>query len=429
MKPPTALSVDNPHTDPPDSAREAIDRLEQELKAALDSHRRFGAPSPDASGLRRLMQRVIRRSLTWYTRPNQLFQGAVIRALQDIRLVLEHERVDREWQAVLSGRRLAPWEIDFSETATQSDILSCFRLLLGRNPEKHEWPGHAIRAGERLDVIVRSYLNCKEFIERHLLEHRGANAQLVELPNFKIYASPGDTFIGRVIIRSGEYEPHVAQIFHQSLRPGMVVLDIGANIGYFSLLAASLVGQDGFVYSWEPSPANARMLYASQLANRFTNIKIVQAAATETSGLLGYFPSSSNGNVAELAEASSDDVLSADTVMGLRIDDVLPKDARVAFVKIDVEGFEFRAMAGAREMLDRCRPSVVSEFSPEGLRHSSGVSGREYLEFFASRHYEFWLVTNSGQVAASIEEVLSRCERSGADHIDILLRPGRSSGT
>ena len=425
MKHPTALTADNSQAVPPDPAGAAIARLDQELKAAMESHRQFGDLSPDASGARRFVQKVIRRSLTWYTRPNQLFQRAVIRALEDIRSALEHERVDRE----VSGGTVAPWDIRFPETATESDIIYCFRLLLGRNPKKQEWPGHSIRAGEPLDLLVRSYLNSEEFAGRHLQEHRAGNAELVDLPNFKIYASLEDTFIGKVIIQSRQYEPHVTRIFQQYLRPGMVVVDIGANIGYFSLLAASLVGQDGFVYSWEPSPANARMLYASQLANGFTNIKIVQAAATETSGLLGYFRSSSNGNVAEIAKASPDEVLGAETVMGLRIDDVLPKDARVAFVKIDVEGFEFRAMTGAREMLGRCRPIVVSEFSPESLLHSSGVSGREYLEFFASYQYELSLVADDGPVAATTEEVLSRCEQSGTDHVDILLQPGRSSGT
>ena len=67
-----------------------------------------------------------------------------------------------------------------------------------------------------------------------------------------MYASREDTFLGSVITQTHDYEPHVSKVFREYLRPGMQVLDIGASIGYFSLLAASLVETDGLVYSWEP---------------------------------------------------------------------------------------------------------------------------------------------------------------------------------
>jgi FkbM family methyltransferase len=320
-------------------------------------------------------------------------------------------------------KKCRPWELDFPATATETDILYCFRLLLGRRPGKQEWPGHSWRVGQDLTPLVSSYLNSEEFAGRHLLERQLGQWELVELPLFRMYASREDTFIGRVITQTHDYEPHVSKIFCEYLRPGMRVLDIGASIGYFSLLAASLVAPNGFVYSWEPSPANVKMLYASQLVNAFSNMEIMQAAAAEKTSLLKYFRAFSNGNVAEVAGARSEDILSAETVMGLRIDDFVSPDIRIEFVKIDVEGYEFKALNGALKTIERSRPVIVSEFSPESLQHASGVSGRQYLEFLAQLGYDIFVLTDAGPVAASSDEVLLRFEQSGTDHIDMLLRP------
>ena len=131
----------------------------------------------------------------------------------------------------------------------------------------------------------------------------------------------------------------------------MRVLDIGANVGYFTLLAASLIGAEGFVYSWEPSPANVKRLYASQLLNEFSNIAIMQAAATDKTSLLKYFRNHSNGNAAELTGMTSQDMSSLETIMGLRIDDFISPDIHLDFVKIDVEGFEAEVIRGCSHHL------------------------------------------------------------------------------
>jgi FkbM family methyltransferase len=324
--------------------------------------------------------------------------------------------------------RCEPWEGDFLPTASEGDVLQCFRLLLGRKPSKQEWPGHSLHAGEDLASVVTGYLNSQEFADRHLLDRRPAGVGLVDLPQFRMFASADDPFIGTEIVRNRDYEPHVSEVFREYVKPGMGVLDVGANIGYFSLLSASLVGPSGFVYSWEPSPDNVKMLYASQLENAFTNIHIIQAAATEATTLLKYFRSSSNGNVAEVNGLRPQDALSVETVLGLRIDDIVPRSAKIGFMKIDVEGFEVKALAGALDTIQRNRPIVVSEFSPPQLQAGSGVSGEEYLGLFEELGYELSVITQVGPKAGSVAEILRHFEQSGTDHIDILLKPRASRG-
>lgn len=313
--------------------------------------------------------------------------------------------------------------MSFPAAATEDDILSCFRLLLNRWPSKQEWGGHAWRAGMDLTELVRFYLGSEEFRQRRLLDRTEQRWQLAELSRFKMYVASDDPAIGAPILVAHIYEPEVTKIFEQYLRPGMGVLDIGANVGYFSLLAATLVGPTGFVQSWEPSADNAKVLFANCLLNQLENIEVIQSAATDKNQVFKYFRDSTNGNVSGMEQSQPEEMLSAETVMGLRVDDFIAASAQIGFVKIDVEGHEYKAMVGARNTLIRCKPIVVSEFSPPSLLGRSGVSGREYLQLFSELGYEILAITDIGMRSLGIDEILSLYEQGDRDHIDLLFRP------
>jgi Methyltransferase FkbM domain len=159
------------------------------------------------------------------------------------------------------------------------------------------------------------------------------------------------------------------------------------------------------------------------MVNQFRNIEIVQAAATDKTGLLKYFHNFSNGNVAGMESPRPEDILSAETVMGLRVDDIVSESARIGFLKIDVEGYEYKAFRGARKTLERNRPVITSEFCPGALEARSGLSRREYLEFLVSLGYEVLVLTDEGPVRGDIADALRRFEQRGSDHIDLLLLP------
>jgi FkbM family methyltransferase len=454
--------ITSPEAEQLQVAAQEIARLRADLNAILAPHLQFGQVEKGASGLahgaRNLLKKATRRSLRWYTGNQHQLQGAVYRLLHDLAGVLEaHEAALRDlgvgvqdlrvrlraleynmhhmrmsgrvYEAVKAADAGDPilaqpaWDVNLPKTVTASDLFYCFRLLLNRIPDQQEWVAHYSRIGEDLDKVVASILNSHEFMQRHLLDRSAEAATLVEMPAFKMYVSPDDNYIGGSIIREHEYEPFLTRLFGELLRPGMQVLDVGANMGYFSLLAASLVGESGRVYSWEPSPSNVKMLLASHLANGFKNIEIVQAAAGRRSGLLNYFPNFSNGMVNEIGQVPPEQAFAAETVMALRIDDVLPRDAKIDFVKIDVEGFEYEALNGALETLRRCRPTIVSEFCPKSLLSSSGISGEEFLRFVVQLGYDMQVVDDKKLIPGDIPEVLAMHKKSGIDHIDILFRP------
>lgn len=210
-----------------------------------------------------------------------------------------------------------------------------------------------------------SYVNSLEFSRRKnmlLSKSRDEDLFLKELDGFSIYLRESDAAVGRGV-KSGAYEPHVTNIFRQYVKPGMHILDIGANIGYFTMLAASLVKSSGSVTAIEPNPENAKLMELSRRANKFDQVTIVQAGAGRALGLLVLNTAYSNGATSDLS-ADPSQLAHATTVLCLRIDDNVPTDKQIGFIKIDIEGAEYNALLGASALIKRCHPVIVSEFSP-----------------------------------------------------------------
>lgn len=310
----------------------------------------------------------------------------------------------------------------FEPTATEQDILYCFRLLLGRNPKPDEWPAHVCRVGMELEAVVGTYVNSLEFFDRGLIKREYGGIELKKLENFSIYAAREDIDVGAHILNAGIYEPHVSKVLKDRLRPGMTLVDIGANIGYFSLMAASLVGEEGRVFAVEPNSQNAKLLKASQQANGFDNITIIQTAAGRELALLSLNPSHSNA-VTSQTSGELEKLLTQSTVPCLKLDDVIPAQRRVDGIKIDIEGAEYDALCGFAKRIERDHPFIVSEFCPDSLSSNSGVAPEAYLQFFIDRGYRISVICPDGRLTdcgADGAMAMEEFRKSGTYHIDLL---------
>lgn len=316
--------------------------------------------------------------------------------------------------------------INFSETfdkkASEIDIFHCFRLLLGRNPKVDEWAAHCWRKGQNLEDVVTGYLTSNEFKCRNLLKPKN-DFKKIQIENFSMYVSPSDTGTGHTLYTEKVYEPHVTKVLKSVLRDGMTFLDIGANIGYFSMLASQLVGNNGRVISFEPFPENVKLLYLNTKLNHFTNITIYPLALGDDERLWFYGGQGSNGNISRIID-EAELVLSQTLVFSVPLDVFLKSVERIDVIKIDIEGAEYLAMKGAEKLIEMYSPVIISEYFPAAIQAVSCVSGETYLSFYVKRGYDISVIDGNGSLIEfrdDIDGVNNYVERQKVDHIDVCL--------
>ncbi|MGV6871137.1 FkbM family methyltransferase [Pseudochelatococcus sp. B33] len=369
-----------------------------------------------ATHLRRLLDVALQDKLARFEALNGQLEST---AAEMARLLAVHE------QRKQTDLNSAPFDADWTDCATPADIFWCFRLLLGRLPSAEEWQSHMTRSGANLADVVKSYLGSLEFSHRQLVEKSTLqDIQAASINGTTIYAPPRDPVIGKAVIE-GQYEPEIVSLFQEYVKQGMNVVDIGANIGYFSIISADIVGSSGHVLAVEPNSENAKLLEISRRANGFEHLEIALMAASNRNGLLILNAGESNGTTATLSN-NPDLLKNATLVPSIRLDDLIPRSRRIDFVKIDVEGAEKLALSGMIETLSLHKPIIVSEFSPLALPYFSGCTGEEYLGFLADLGYAISVVAPNGERIShngDIEAIMSAFRARGSDHIDILAEP------
>jgi FkbM family methyltransferase len=151
----------------------------------------------------------------------------------------------------------------------------------------------------------------------------------------------------------GSYEFAKQRLFSKTLRPGDIVFDVGANVGFYSLLAAVRVGASGRVYAFEPLPRNLDCLRRNLTLNQIANVDIVEAAVAAEPGVVT-FDTGAHPSLGRIDPAGS---LSVRSVMldGLVSSAALPIPT---VIKMDIEGGEVAALEGARNTLTLHHPRI-----------------------------------------------------------------------
>lgn len=203
------------------------------------------------------------------------------------------------------------------------------------------------------------------------------------------------------IISHGMYEPAVAWAIEENLKSGDTMLDVGANIGFFTLLANHIVGSKGKVYSFEPNPEIFELMSASVFNNAFRprSERHNVAAFYETGELeLTWSSSGHGGGRLRTSERVKSDEKTA-MVTTDKIDNLVkPSDLPVQLIKIDTEGSELFALKGAEQVIKNspdCK--IITEWNPGFLR-DRGASIEEAVEFVSSRFKHIEKIIKRGEI-------------------------------
>lgn len=201
------------------------------------------------------------------------------------------------------------------------------------------------------------------------------------------YITPKRDDIGRALFKRGVHEPHVSRWVREHLDPGPgeLIIDVGANLGYYAVLFAQLGTRRHTVLAFEPEPYNYQLLTRNVELNGAGNVRAFRLALGETSEQrdLVMYKASNRGRHSLLdlhaGSRTSVDVRSLDGVLeehGL-------SRAAIRLLKLDVEGYEFFVLKGAEAAVRRCQ-YIVLEYSPQYFRRSGLGAG--FFETFLDRH-------------------------------------------
>lgn len=192
-------------------------------------------------------------------------------------------------------------------------------------------------------------------------------------------------------LSSGQiFEPEEVELVKKQINQGDIVVDIGANIGYYTLLFAQLVGETGRVIAFEPDPDNFALLHKNITLNQYHNVTLVQKAASIENSQTQLFLCDENKGMHRLYDSvCCQDSIEVETVC---LDDYLPTLVdKVDFVKIDIEGAEYNALQGMQNILRQHQPKLLTEFSPAAL-FEYGIKPKTYVDFLTSLGFDLYQV-------------------------------------
>ena len=286
---------------------------------------------------------------------------------------------------------------------TRDEVLAGFRLILGREPES-----------EQVVEYHRNHPNAVEFgrvlRESEEFQMQAARARAAggerqqwirrELPSgLSLWVNLHDDGVSAGILR-GAWEPAETNFILSVIRPGDAVIDVGANLGWYTLTLAQALGPEGHVFAFEPRSDIFAQLERSVQDNGFTHrctLSNMALGAHEGQRNLAWSPAEMNQghsfivtDDAQLSSALAFENVQVATLDGIGI------DRRVRLIKLDVEGAELGVLLGGRDLIARDLPIILSEVFPKWLRRLGTSDVYSLLHALDDLDYRAHYLTDNG---------------------------------
>ena len=176
----------------------------------------------------------------------------------------------------------------------------------------------------------------------------------------------------------------IIPFINQYAKPVTAAIDVGAHNGYFTIYLSEAVGVNGRVYAFEASPIIYSELTRTIDSNHLTNVEATNSAVSDKIGKIDFFVAPTwKSEISSMRAGEGEKV----TIDAIKLDEVIPENQDVSFVKIDVEGAEMRVLKGMESVIERNHPTMIIEISDAWLKEL-GSSSAEVLEFLHKHGYQ-----------------------------------------
>ncbi len=230
-------------------------------------------------------------------------------------------------------------------------------------------------------------------LSKSLKLHKVAPREVTVVRNRIRYRLDLTDAMDRILYYRGVHERLETRLCRYLIRPGLTCLDVGANLGYYTLLFAQLTNGKGDVHAFEPSPEEVERLGRNVSLNPFRNIRIHALALSDVTGKIGITERRKGGNT-RIAATNREAVHNID---GMTLDEFVSteKIANIELMKIDVEGAEVKFLKGGLNTLSRLTPVMIIELNPEALSRF-GNRIPDVQELLQNRHYRLYRLSPQG---------------------------------
>ncbi len=213
----------------------------------------------------------------------------------------------------------------------------------------------------------------------------------------------------RWLMFSGNYQPALTGMLQRHTKPGAYCLDVGANLGFYTVKFGQWVGKSGHVAAFEANPVMAERVRKNVRLNGFSHVEVIENAVHDHPDTLEFYISDSPGKSSIYAISNP---VKKITVKAITLDDYLRDWSRLDVIKMDIEGNDCLGLIGARESIRRFRPFIVFEYRFE----TPGEQSKQVFDLLAELGYQVQALERDGHLAAFDW-------RSGKGHIDVVCQP------
>jgi FkbM family methyltransferase len=235
---------------------------------------------------------------------------------------------------------------------------------------------------------------------------------MVVIEGNKMYLDSKDSLLLSV---RGIYEPFETEFIKKEIRKGDVVVDIGANIGYYTLIFAKLVGPEGKVFAFEPDPVNFALLTKNIETNGYKNVEPVRKAVSNRTGVSRLYLSKSSA--ADHRIYDSKDGRKSIEIETVSLDDYFKSyKGKIDFIKMDIQGSEGAAIQGMPELLKNSRLKMIMEYWPKAA-NKFGIDPESLLRLVSESGFKFFELDEKTKTLKPIEITDLRKPGLSPDHI------------